>query len=168
MMKHINSANADRSEGIAVIAVLEVDKTCLLGFPLLLPVLKSHLQGNLAGCGPVVGVKNPTESCGSDLNEASGQLNGRCMSEAKQGGVPDQGQLVTDGLINLLLLVAMDIGPEAGHSVNIPPAIRILQVNPFTPLHNQRVFPDPILHLRKRVPQVLLVPCLEEGGSARR
>ena len=85
------------------------------------------------------------------------------MGEAKKGGVPDPGQLVTDSLINLPLLVAVDIGPETGYSVNVLSAVRILQVNPFTSLHDQRVLPDPILHLRERVPQVLLVPGFEEG-----
>ena len=54
-----------------------------------LPVLHRHLQGDLDRRGAAVGIKNPLQPLGRDLDQFLRQLNSRYMAQAQKGRVGD-------------------------------------------------------------------------------
>ncbi|MBM2834193.1 MAG: hypothetical protein HW406_1354 [Candidatus Brocadiaceae bacterium] len=69
-------------------------------------------------------------------------------------------ELVFYGIVNLLFAVAVDIAPHGRYAIDIFLAVSVFKENTASFLNNQGRFFDVILHLGKRMPQILFVPGL--------
>src|SRR4030066_229730 len=81
----------------------------------------------------------------------------------------DFSDLTDDCLINLLFSMAMDIDPEGGNSVKIPPPINVFHIGSLAFLNDERRDSPIIPHLGKGMPQHVLIdllqtPCLSYHG----
>ena len=56
------------------------------------------------------------------------------------------------------------VAPQRRHSVEVAPAFAVDQIIAFAPDDDDRLFRKPVLHLRKRMPDVAVVPLLQVRG----
>jgi hypothetical protein len=73
----------------------------------------------------------------------------------------DFSDLMDDCLINLLFSMAMDIDPEGGNSVKIPPPINVFHIGPLAFLNDERRDSTIIPHLGEGMPQHVLIDLLK-------
>ena len=66
-------------------------------------------------------------------------------------------ELISDGLVDLRDLVAVDVAPEAGDAVDVAVAFGVDQVKALGPVNDQRGLITPLAHGGKRVPDVAVV-----------
>src|SRR4030042_185676 len=73
----------------------------------------------------------------------------------------DFSDLTDDCLINLLFSMAMDIDPEGGNSVKIPPPINVFHIGSLAFLNDKRRDSTIIPHLGEGMPQHVLIDLLK-------
>ena len=76
-MKQINAADTDRTQGVPMIRIAQMDKPCFLALPGILPVLIGHLDGDLNRCRPIVRIKYFFQALGCDIHQTFGQFHRR-------------------------------------------------------------------------------------------
>ena len=73
----------------------------------------------------------------------------------------DLSDLTNDCLISLIFPMAMDIHPEGGNSVKIPPPTNVFHIGPLAFLDDERRDSTIIPHLGEGVPQHVLIDLLK-------
>ena len=161
-MEHVDAADADGADGVAVIGVFQGDEPALFRPAEMLPVLKSHLDADLDGGRAVIGVKDLAEPFRSDLDKSFGEQRRLLAGKAEQGRVFDLVQLPLDSLIDGGVTVTVHIGPEVGNAIEIAVAVAVDQPAAFT----AGQLPDecrlPLLHLGEGVPDIAAVILLQQ------
>src|SRR4051794_34906151 len=80
------------------------------------------------------------------------------MGHAKERDVCNLVELPADGRIDLRMTMTVNVAPQAADTVDVPSPVNVDQRASFSPLDQQRLV---VGHLRKRVPDVLLVPAFQ-------
>jgi hypothetical protein len=132
-----------------------------------------QLQGDFEGSGSVVREKgsNQFRSDGfptsGQARELSCELAGGWIGKSQGGGVGHLFQLLSESAVEMRMIVAVQIGPNGGIRVQVSSAMDILQDRSSTTRQDYWLLPEPILHLRKRVPDVFLIKSGKVGFHRR-
>ena len=115
-----------------------------LALPILGEGLENHFQACLDRGRPIVREKDTSQLglLGFELGVVQKlfrQTNGRLMGQAKEGGVGDLVKLLADGLVNLWVGMAMQVGPNGGVAVEVLSAIAGGEPRPFARGDGDRV-----------------------------
>jgi hypothetical protein len=112
------------------------------------PVLDRHLHRHLDGGRSVVGVEDARQAGRKDLHQLGGQAGGGLVAEAGEDHLLQRARLLRDGVRDLRMRVAVQVGPPAGDRVEEPAAGRLDQVRPLAAHHWRRLGGDPVLGVR--------------------
>src|SRR5262245_63034100 len=83
------------------------------------------------------------------------------MAQAEKRGMREAVDLLLDGVIQLLLPVAVDVAPKRRNAVEIFSSRVIHQIVTIGPADDDGILFHPLLHLRKRMPQVVMIDLLQ-------
>jgi len=101
---------------------------------------------------------------GASSHQLARQLDGRHVSQPQHGAVRDPVQLVAEGGIQLRHTMAVDIAPQRGNTVDVPPTFDIDQEAPFRLLDDQLAFRGVSGDRSEGMPDVVAVPLLQLSG----
>ena len=133
-VEEVDAADRDRADRVAVVGVLEAHELGSRGLRLrgLLPVLERHLEGDLDGGRPAVGVEHPAQRPGApvartrrDRDQPPRQLLGARVGEAEHRGVGDAVQLLADRGVDVRVPVTVDVAPQRRHAVDVAAPCRV-------------------------------------------
>jgi hypothetical protein len=157
----IDAPHADGAEGVAVVGLADrhEPRAPRLRRPLLEPELERHLEGRLDGARAVAREEHLLESRRCDLDEPSGEGDGRGIGEPEVRGVGHLGELGGDRRVEPRVAVPVDVAPHARGAVEVTAAVGVDEPRALAALDEQRFV---LLHLGERVPDVVAVP-LPEG-----
>ena len=116
--EEVDPADADGADRIAVVRVARSERSCAASAWALSPVLKGHLEGDLHGGRPAVGVE--------DAREARRRARPGARASSVAGGEPQQGrvgdpvELLAQGRVDPRVAVAVDVAPERRDAVEVP------------------------------------------------
>jgi hypothetical protein len=79
------------------------------------------------------------------------------MAQAQQSRVSDAVELRSDRIVDFSLAMAVNIAPQRRDPIQIPSPIDVDQIVPVTLADDAELLRRPFLHLRKRVPEILVV-----------
>ena len=108
-----------RPEGVAMVGAFHRDDPALGVLADELPVLERKLQRDLDGVAAVVGVEATRQGAVREPREIGGELGRHRMVEAEQRHVRDLVELLTEGVIQVGVVVAMDVRPDRGVAVQV-------------------------------------------------
>ena len=158
-----DAPDADRADGIAVIAVRQVEKRGFLRARILalLPVLKGHLDGDFHGCRAAVRIENPREARRREFYEFFRELNRRDIGQTQQGAVRDPVELAANRAVDFRNAMPMHIAPHGRKSVEIAIAVYVFEIDALAARDDDGFFPRVVLHLRKGMPNCGAVEAFE-------
>ncbi len=158
-----DAAQADVSEGVAVIGVFEGDEAVAgrLGIGLLAPVLEGHLERDLDGGGAVVGEEDAGEAGWGEVREAAGQFDGGGVGDSEERDVGHLVELAADGLVDAGVAMAVDVAPEGADAIEVAAAVGVEEVDALAAFDDQGVGRQPVGLGREGVPEVGPVPGAE-------
>ena len=165
-VKSLNAAKRDRAYGVAMIAVSQGQETRAATLALVVEKLVRHFQSHLHRRGSAVAVENFVKPSWGHPHQPLGQLDARRRRVTQQRGMGDLAQLPGDGLVYLLDAMAMQVTPQAGEPVNEPLATLVYQFETLSRDDNATSLVGlrhPLLHLRKRMPHIFIVPPGQQG-----
>ena len=158
-VEEVDAADADGAEGVAVVAFREVDERGFFRTRVgpLLPVLKSHFDGDFNRGRAVVRVEDAGQFRRGDFNEFFGQPDSRKVGEAQEGAVGDPVELVPNGVVDFRDAVAVDVAPHGGGAVYVAHPVDVFQVDPVGAGDDDGVFLRVVPHLGEGMPDELAV-----------
>jgi len=168
LVEEADPPDAHRPERVAVVGVGETDE---LSFPppapaAVLPVLEGELQGDLDRRRAVVGEEDLLDAGRGDPDQPLGELRGRRAPQPQKGRVRDLPELPHNRTVDLPFPVPVDVDPERGDPVEVPPPVRVLQPAAPRRLYHRLLLPHPVPHLRKRVPDETAVLLPRRGARS--
>ena len=95
-----------------MVGIFEGDEFGFFAVAFILPVLVCHFEGDLDGGRAAIGIEDFGKAGRGDFDEFSGEFDGACLAQTKEGGMGDYFELVADGFIDFADAVAMDVAPE--------------------------------------------------------
>ncbi len=113
------SAYAHCAEGIAVIGMAESQYFISFGSLLVLPVLNGHFDGNLHGCGSVIGVENLFKIPRKDFQKSFCKLNCGFMGEPGKDHVFQMQSLLINFACDVRISMTVNIHPPAADGIYI-------------------------------------------------
>ena len=154
-------SEADRADRVAMVSGGERKKPGTAALPCAAGVFVSHFQRRFHGRRTVIGKKDAPQSLAGRLSGQMDQLRAkegsRLIGQPQSGRVGDFFKLPRDRGIDGWMTVAMQIGPNGGIRIQIFPALGIDQGRALPAGNDNRFAPQPIAHLRERMPQILLI-----------
>ncbi len=157
-VEEVDAPHGHRAQGVAVVALLELEEASFFPAPLMMPVLVGYFQGRLNCGGAVVGIEDLVEAVRGDFRQAAGQDDGRGVGQAQKGAVRDILQLGHQGAVQFLPPVAVDIAPQGGDPVQVAAAVLVEEVGTLSPGDDEQFFGNKGLHLGEGMPEVVPVP----------
>src|SRR4026208_277502 len=70
-------------------------------------------------------------------------------------------ELIFDGVVNFLFAVTVHITPERRNAIQIFSPVVVDQIMPIAAADDQRIFAQPFLHLRERMPNIAVIQPFE-------
>ena len=134
----------------------------------MVPVCKRHLARHLDGCAPVVGEEDLGQIVGHQFDQTPRQLDGVGRGQPQQRAMCNAPELIDNRLIDVRMVVAVDVAPDACDPVDVLTSVGVDEHIAPAGHDHQRVGLVPQLVLRKRVPEVLVIPLLDLAGVGRR
>ena len=156
-VEQLDTADAYRPEGVAVIALGDVDVERPQRPRGLRRRLERHLDRCLDGGRAVARVEHPGEAVGSGVEQPFGQLDAWLVGQAEEGRVVEAGELVAYRSVDLRHAVPVDGQPQRRDTVEIAVAVGVEQVHALGPLDHQRLVVRPGAVRGERVPHVAQV-----------
>ena len=150
-MKVLDPSQRNRSGRVSMISLTERQILCLVGLRIsaLLPKLKRHLQCCFDRRRTITTEKDVRQIARADFHQTLRQRI-RCRRRHPQRRhVSNFVQLLSDRLVDPRMTMAVNVAPQAGHSVKQLATISRLQNAAFGPLDGQRLI---LLHLREAMP----------------
>ena len=86
-MKSLRVTQTHGADSVAMVGFRQRGDSYTLGGAFELPVLHRHLHGDLHRGGAAVGIKNPLQPLGRDLDQLLRQIDSRFMTQAEKGRV---------------------------------------------------------------------------------
>ena len=161
-------ADGHRAEGIAVVGAFHRDDPSL-GVPSdELPILERKLQRDLDGVAAVVRIEATRQRTARQSGEIFGELGGDRVVQAEERHVGNLLELLAEGAVQVRIVVAMDVRPDRGVTVQVALPFPVDQPVPFAADQMQPGIVLILPHLGKRMPPEAPVGGIEgvRGGRS--
>ena len=150
-------AQRQRTQGLAVVAVGDVDEVLLRRLTRVAEIVVAHLERHLDGGGAVVRVKTAIQPLGCHIDQAFREVDHRFMGEAGKHGVFQLLGLLVDGLVDAWVGVAEQVHPPGADRVNVAVAVKVVEPDALAALERNQRQGFVVLHLGTGVPDGLQV-----------
>ena len=161
-------AEAGRASRVAVVSMIECREAATLRMTGQLMELHRHLQRHLDGRGPIVGIENTGQRFRREEgNQPFRQPDGRFVGRPEERAVREFSRLRTDGRGDFRMRVTVDVGPDGTVAVQVFATFAVDQHASAPFGDDERIVSGitPVAHLGERVPDMLLVGCLQFAGA---
>ena len=167
MVEQFRITDADRAQRIAVVGFDQRRESRPSGLAPELPILKRQLERDLGRSRPGVRIEHARQPRGRYFDQPLRQHDGRHVGEAEHGRMGDLLRLLGNRAGQRGMRMPMHVAPQRRHPVEVAPALAVDQIIAFAPDDDDRLFGEPVLHLRERMPDVTVIPRLQVRGRRR-
>jgi hypothetical protein len=130
----LDPTHGDGAQRVAVVGVLEADEACPIWPPALRPELKRHLECDLDGGRPALGVEHPSQIARRHGRKLASQLDCWLVCQTEHCRVGDAIELGAYGGVDRGVTVTVHVAPQRRHSVDVNVAVDVVQVRPGAPV----------------------------------
>ena len=143
-----------RAQCFAVVAVGQRHEARALLVATIAMAVEAHLERDLHSRRTVLGVEHTIKPFRRDLHQLLSEANRRFMAESGEDHMLQFARLPRDGIGDARIGVTEQIGPPAGHGIQIASTVVVDQPGPFAACDgNQRQRVRVLAHLRAGMPQ---------------
>ncbi len=160
-MKRGHEADADRAEGVAVVAVFERDEAGLAADAAIVPVLNGDFERGFGGAGAVRGEVAMVQAAGGKIGQARGEFHREGMRLVAEDGVLQNACLLANGPDDAGVAVAECDGPPRGDAVECGAAVLVVEVDAFGALERDIGLLFVGIDVRVGMPEMPVVEFLE-------
>ena len=136
--EHGHVGHGQRTDGFAVVAVLQTHKLAPLRLPQVAPAVEALLECNLDRAGTVGCEEGVAQGAASACTQALGQAHGGLVGAAGQHHVGQGAQLLADGVVHASITVAEQVDPPGAVGVKVALPCRVFQPGAIAPGDGQR------------------------------
>jgi hypothetical protein len=150
----LGATHADRGRGVAVVGLDQRDEAGAARVAAISLRQQGDAQSHLHRGGAGLGVEDARQSRRRDGAQLGGESRAGLVGEAEEGAVGDPSGLLAQRGVEARVGVAVHVGPEAGHAVDVAASLRVDESAALATSNHQRFLAAPFAGLGEGMPGV--------------